>query len=251
MKYNVPFLILFLFTCTIAAAQSKTAADSVAKTKPAAVKSGAPVADTTTAKKKKEPKPPYVHQFRIGFDVSRIAANIMFPSHQSYEVQADYLLPKNTYVVAEVGFGKGKIDYENLRYDNTGYYFKVGFDKSFLDIVSSKDFDIGFIGLHYGAGPGQRTEATYTTQNIFGSPTTGKIPAQNYFAHWGEITGGIKVEVFKNFFVGWNLRMRFLLNPGVFSELSPSFIPGYGKGDKSTAFDINFYTSYAIRWGGK
>jgi hypothetical protein len=39
-----------------------------------------------------------------------------------------------------------------------------------------------------------------------------------------------------------------MFNPGIFKELSPNFIPGYGKGDKKTAFGFNFYVSYAIRW---
>lgn len=240
------FLTFICFVTNAVYGQGKSLTDTTAKKPVTEI-----VNVDTATQKKKEPKPPYVHQFRVGFDLSRIAANIMFPSRQSYEIQADYLLRNNIYIVAETGYGTGKVDYENLKYSNSGYYFKIGVDKSFLDIVSAKDFDIGFIGLRYGAGPGKRAEATYSVPSIFGPPTMGTTPAQNYFVHWGEITGGVKVEIFKGIFLGWNGRMRFLLNPGVFKELSPAFIPGYGKGDKSTAFDINFYISYAIRWGGK
>jgi hypothetical protein len=251
MRLTVLFLASLCLLCSLAHGQSAALPDTV-KQKNAAKKPVPEIVNVdTAAKKKKEPKPPYVHQFRLGFDISRIAANIMFPSRQSYEIQADYLLRNNVYIVVETGFGKGKIEYENLKYTNTGYYIKVGVDKSFLDIVSSRDFDIGFIGLRYGGGPGKRAEATYSVPSIFGPSTSGTVPAQNYYAHWGEITGGLKVEIFKGVFAGWNARMRFLLNPGVFKELSPAFIPGYGKGDRSTAFDINFYISYAIRWGGK
>lgn len=252
MRLIVLFFIVFQFAYAPVQGQTVPARDSVKVAtagKDAAGKSFSP-ADTVT-EKKKTPKPPYVHQFRAGFDLSRIAANLMFPSRQNYEIQMDYLLRNNLYVVAETGFGKGTIDYENLKYSNTGYYFKIGVDKSFLDIISAKDFDIGFIGIRYGAGPGNRKEATYIVPSVFGSSTSGTLAAQSYFVHWGEITGGVKVEVLRNIFLGWNVRMRFLLNPGVFKELSPAFIPGYGKGDKSTAFDINFYASYAIRWGGK
>ncbi len=245
------FLAAICFVTYAVHGQGKPLADTASKNNAAKKPTTEIVNVDTTAEKKKAPKPPYVHQFRVGFDLSRIAANIMFPSRQSYEIQADYLLRNNIYIVAETGYGTGKVDYENLKYSNNGYYFKIGVDKSFLDIVSSRDFDIGFIGLSYGAGPGKRTEATYTIPSIFGPPTTGTTPAQSYFVHWGEITGGVKVEIFKGVFLGWNGRMRFLLNPGTFKELSPAFIPGYGKGDKSTAFDINFYISYAIRWGGK
>jgi hypothetical protein len=250
MRLAVLIFISICISCSFARGQSIRDSLKTANGNRDSLNKKNTVADTSS-QKKKEPKPPYVHQFRVGFDLSRIAANIMFPSKQGYEVQMDYLLRNNIYLAAETGFGKGKVDYENLKYSNNGYYFKFGVDKSFLDIISNKDFDIGFIGLRYGIGPGKRTEATYSIPSLFGTPATGSVPAQNYLVHWGEITGGVKVEMFKNFFLGWNVRMRFLINSGVFKELAPAYIPGFGKGDKSTAFDINFYASYAIRWGGK
>ncbi|MFT4061346.1 MAG: DUF6048 family protein [Edaphocola sp.] len=209
----------------------------------------APVDSLKNTSKTKAPKPPYVHQFRFGFDMARIAANIMYPSRQSYEVQADYLLRNNVYLAGEAGMGKGKIDYDNLKYTAKGFFVKVGVEKQFLDIVGKKDFDIGFLGIRYGAGPGKRTDATYVVTSRFGAVSEGTVPAQNYIAHWGEITGGLKVEIVPHVFLGWSFRMRFLLNPGTFKELAPNFIPGYGQGDKTTAFDLNYYISYALRWG--
>jgi hypothetical protein len=47
---------------------------------------------------------------------------------------------------------------------------------------------------------------------------------------------------------GWNVSARFMLNEKAFRDLSPVFIAGYGKGDKSVAFGFNFYVCYAIRW---
>lgn len=197
----------------------------------------------------KTPKLPYIHQFRFGFDISRIAFNIMYPSRQGYEIQADYALRGKLYLAAEAGLGKGTINYDNLKYTNNGFFVKFGVDNSFLDILSSSDFDMAFLGARYGVGIGKRSEATYFVPSPFGPSVSGSVPAQNFMVHWGELTGGIKVEFWKGFFAGYNLRMRFMLNPGVFKELAPNYIPGYGKGDKSVTFDFNFYISYALRWG--
>lgn len=232
---------LYLPFCA-ARAQSAPAADSLGKKKESA-------ADTVA--KKKEPKEPQVHQLRFSLDLFRIANNIMFPSRQGYEVQVDYLLKKKLYLVAETGFGKGKVDYDNLKYDNNGYFFRVGVDQQFLDIVNIRDFDIGFIGARYGIGFGNRGEANYLVPSPFGSPSEGKVAPQQFVVHWGEITGGIKVEFWQGFFAGWNIRGKFMMNSGIFKELAPNYIPGYGKGDKSTVFDFSFYISYALRWGGK
>lgn len=229
----------------LAQGAGSVADSSLTKTRPK-VDSLAAVADTA-----KKPKPPYVHQFRVGIDIARIPFNLANPNKQSYTVQADYKLRGNLYLYAEAGAGRGKVDYDNLKYTGSNYYFKFGPDMNFLDIISNSDFDIGFLGLHYGGSAGKRNEASYTVKSPFGAPVEGSVPAESYFVHWGEISGGIRVEIFRHIFVGWNGSMRFLLNSGTFSEIAPNHIAGYGAGDKSTAFDVNVFISYAIRWGGK
>jgi len=214
----------------------------------------APAKDTiiatadTVSGKKKLPKPPYLHQLRIGADISRIAFNLMYTRKQAYEFQADYALRGKLYIAAEAGFGRGKVDYDNLKYDTDGTFIRLGVDNSILDRLGETDFDMAFIGARYGLGIGNRSEAHYKVSTIFGGSAEGVIPASSYTAHWGEILGGIKVELWKGIFAGWSARAKFLFNSGSFKELAPSFIPGYGPGDKSTAFDFNMYLSYTFRW---
>lgn len=189
-----------------------------------------------------------IHQFRFGIDIARIGFNFAFPSKQAYEFQADYFLKNKLYIAAETGFGSGTIDYENLKYNTNAFFIRLGVDKSFLDQLGPEDFDMGFLGARYGMGIGQRTEATYLIQSPFGTEIIGHVPSQTFTVHWFEVMAGIKVELWKGVFAGWTARGRFLLNPGTFKELSPNFIAGYGKGDKNSIFDFNFYLSYAIRW---
>ena len=203
----------------------------------------------TLAKKVKEPKPPYIHQLRFGVDIARIGFNLLNPDNQGYGVQADYALRKNIYIAAQAGFGRGKVDYPNLKYNTTGFFVNAGIEKSFLDRLTDRDFDMAFIGVHYGLGAGNRQEAEYLITSVFGKEYRGTIPAKSYTAHWGEVVAGIKLEVIPRIFAGWNINMRFLLNSGSLSELAPNYIPGYGKGDQSVAVDLNFFVSYAIRWG--
>jgi hypothetical protein len=207
--------------------------------------------DTSANVKKKEPKPPYVHQFRIGVDVARLASNFIYKDKIGYEMQFDYLLRGNNYFVFETGIGKNTVDYSNLKYDNNGAFLKLGIDKNVIDIVNDKDYDIFFIGIRYGVGFGKRDSVTFFTPSYFGPPSEGGKPAESYLIHWGELTVGLRVEIFRQVFVGWNARIKFLLNSGEFQELAPSYVPGYGAGDKSTVAGGNFYISYGIRWGGK
>ncbi len=198
----------------------------------------------------KAPKPPYEHQIKIGFDISRIAFNLMYPSRQSYEFQGDYLLRNDLYVNVETGYGKGEIDYYFLKYQTNSFFLKAGVQKLLVSRISKNDFDVVFIGANYAIGTGKRTEATYQVASAFGGIASGTVAPQNFTVHWGELVAGIRVEFLPRVFAGWNIRGKFLLNSGVFRELSPSFIAGYGKGDQTTSFDFNFYLCYALRWGG-
>jgi len=231
------FLSGFVLAQMPADSAGRQAADSIQK-----------IATDTVAKL---PRTPRTHQLRLGFDLYRIAYNLMWPSRQGYEAQIDYAITQKTYVVAEAGFGKGKIDYSFLQYNSSSYFLRLGMDQQFLDVISIRDFDIGFIGLRYGVAAGKRSTVDYEIANPFGPPVAGSLKSQNYVVHWGEVTGGIKVEFWKGFFVGWNIRGKFMFNSGIFKEIAPNYIAGYGKGDKSTNFDFNFYLSYAIRWKGK
>lgn len=190
------------------------------------------------------------HQFRIGIDISRPIINAFIKERQSYELEADYYHKKDLYFVAETGWGSADVtdSAQQLVYNTSNIFFKAGINKAMIARISNKDWDIAFMGLRYGVGLIQRSTATYTTYDNFWGSTTGTIPAKSYTAHWFELTGGVKMELVPGFFAGWNVRARFMLNRKSFSELPPSYIAGYGRGDKGSIFDFNFYLNYAIRW---
>lgn len=188
------------------------------------------------------------HQLRFGIDASSLAINAFMDSRTSYEFQVDYHWRKDIYAVLEGGWGSSKLDYPDLKYTTDNSFARIGVDKGLLPRLTPGDWDMAFIGVRYGIGFINRSEATYTTNDPVWGTTSSTVPGKTFTAHWGEITGGIRVELLKGFFAGWNVRGKFLLNESAFRELPPSFIAGYGKGDKTTIFDFNLYFSYALRW---
>lgn len=187
-----------------------------------------------------------IYQWRVGIDLMRIGFNFSNPQRQGFDLQADYRDRNVHYWAAEAGFGKGKIDYGHLSYNATNAYLRIGVDQAMLKPERRTDFDIVFIGARYGAAFGQRSEATYTFDSPFGGEYTGTQPAQSYFVHWGEVLFGMKLEVWKRCFMGWTVRGKFLFNGGIFKEITPDYIAGYGSADKPTTFDVNLYLSYAL-----
>lgn len=204
--------------------------------------------DSTDAKKKK-PAEQYGHQLRFGFDISRPVINLAQSTHTSYEALADYYLVKDVYAVAEGGFGSADYAYPDLSYTSKSSFFRVGVDKTLIRRLGASDWDAAFFGARYGLAFINRGEASYTIVDSLWGSTSGTIAAKNFTAHWAEIVAGVRVELLKGLFAGWNVRGRFLLNEASFRDLSPVFIAGYGRGDKTTVFDFNFYLLYALRWG--
>lgn len=226
--YRSFFSILFLFVCTVASAQVDTA-------KPHSISAIKPLQ----------------RQLRFGIDLSRPVMNILVDNRHSYEFIADYNLPKDLYLVLEGGFGGSDIDYPDLKYTSTNSFIKLGVDRSMLQRMFPEDWDLLFVGARYGLGFVNRKEATFTTNDQFWGQTTGIVAGDNMTAHWAELTAGIRVELFKGLFTGYTIRGKFLINQGPFRELPPAYISGYGKGEKNTVFDFNFYLQYALRWPSK
>ena len=188
------------------------------------------------------------HQLRFGIDILKPVINAFLTSQRSYEFEVDYYLKKDMYAVAEGGWGSAEFNTDPLSYNSNNYFAKIGINKSMLARMSAKDWDLGFIGARYGFAPIHRGAANYTTKDAFWGNISGTIPADDMVAHWFEVTGGVRVELVKCLFAGWNIRGKFRLNQGRFKELPPSYIAGYGMGDKNSVFDFNFYINYAIRW---
>lgn len=199
--------------------------------------------DTTSSTPKKNMG---TQQILVALDISKIAFNIAKPHIQNYEVQVNYNPGNKNNYVAEFGWGSGKVDYTFLNYTTQAGFLRIGLDRSLLGTQHSKDFDMAFMGFRYGAAYGSISDAWYQVSSPFGGSYPGTYDATNYFVHWGEITVGMRLEIWKKIFLGWNGRAKFLFNAGTFQQIAPNNVAGYGAADKTTIFDFNLYLSYAI-----
>ena len=208
-------------------------------------------ADTASPAEVKAPEMIVGHQLRFSFDISKPIYNLTQETSKSYEGAVDYYIGKEVYGVLEMGAGNSVYEYADLSYRSSNSFVRVGVDKTLIKRLSGNDWDAAFIGVRYGLAFINRSDASYTITDSLWGTTSGTIPASTFTAHWAQVTGGVRVELLPHLMAGWNISARFMLNEKAFGELSPVFIAGYGKGDKSVAFDFNFYVCYALRWGGK
>lgn len=204
-----------------------------------------------------KPKLKYVeksgHQLCLAYDLSRPLISALYSNRQDAGFAVDYYLRKEVYLVAEGGFGGSNVDYDYLKYSTKNNYVTVGFNKSIFKRTTPKDWDIGFVGVRLGMADIQRSSASYViSDSTWSNQTiTGSLPGKDLIGYWAEVAGGMRVELAKHFFLGWTIRGRFLLSASAFTQLAPEYIAGYGRGDKNSVFDFNFYATYAIRWNRK
>jgi hypothetical protein len=192
------------------------------------------------------------HQLCLGIDIMRLAANSYYNDRYGYEFQSDYYLRNEFYLALEGGWGGSTVDYPDLKYKTTNDFLRVGFNKSVLARDHANDWDMMLIGLRFGAANVSRSDITYIViDNTWGNTPPQTVKGNPFSAFWLELTGGMRVELVKGLFAGWNFRGKFIMNGKSFKDLSPLYIAGYGKGDKAGNFDFNLYISYGIRWNRK
>jgi hypothetical protein len=212
-------------------------------------------ADTTRAdslSEKKVRKPDSAgHQLCLGIDVVNPVRNNFFSDRYGYEAEADYYLRNEFYLALEGGWGGSKVTYTDLKYTTTNTFFRIGFNKTILPRDNKQDWDMMFFGLRAAFTPIARSASTFTILDSLWGNQPGSQGATKFIAIWAELTGGMRVELVKGLFAGWNVRGKFLLNQKSFRNDAPLFIAGYGKGDKNAVFDFNLYISYGIRWKRK
>ena len=179
--------------------------------------------------------------FRVGADISKWLASLVQNNYKEIEFAGDVLYKRNLFLAMELGTGNSRVQNEFLQYKSSNTFIRLGIDKTFFAKEHARDMDNAFVGFRYAFAPIVRKEAIFTMKDPIWGNNTGTIAPESFIAHWMELTGGFRLEVIPNIFVGWNIRVRTFLNPSRFEKLAPFHVAGYGSGEKATAFGYNFY----------
>ncbi|SEW23554.1 DUF6048 family protein [Chitinophaga arvensicola] len=184
---------------------------------------------------------------RIGVDLSRIASAIYYPYRKEFTVVADARINSNLYVAFEGGYANTPYSDTNYTYKGNGMFVTLGVDYNFLKRQYVTEKNIFYGGFRYGFSHFNYAVPTYNIKNSYwGDNLSGSVPKTNVNAHWVELLVGLKVEVLKNFFMGWNIRERILINNVKTDNMTPLVIPGFGNGAKRAVFDVQYTVSYVI-----
>lgn len=187
---------------------------------------------------------------RIGADISQLARTFYDEDFRGLEIVADYRLTKKIYLAGELGNVDFTVDDDQVNFTTTGSYLKVGFDynayENWLDMEN-----MIHIGVRYGfSGFSQNLNSynIYDSSGYFDEVVV--TPGTEYSgltAHWVEIVGGVKAELFNNLYLGFSVRLNNLISNKKPDNFDNLYIPGFNRTyEGSFGVGFNYTLSYFI-----
>lgn len=187
---------------------------------------------------------------RVGIDLHLLSKSFYDKDYQGLEVVGDYRISKKFYIAGELGNEEKNVDDTRFNFTTKGTYFKVGFDynayENWLDMENML-----YVGMRYSLSSFNHTLNSYTIYdptNYYGENTIVSGEKFNGLtASWLEIVGGVKAKVINNFYLGFSVRINYLISdkkPDGFDNL---YIPGFNRTyDGKFGAGFNYTLSYMI-----
>lgn len=196
--------------------------------------------------------PKYAQRYglRVGIDLHRLTKSFYDDKYKGLEIVGDYRLTKRYFVAGELGNEEKTVDDDRFNFTTKGTYFKVGFDynafENWLDMENMiyAGMRVGFSSFSHEIN----SYKIYDPTNYYGETiyTTGQ-EFDGLNASWLEVVGGIKAEIFNNVYLGFSVRLNYLLSNKKPDNFDNLYIPGYNRTyDGKFGAGFNYSLSYFI-----
>lgn len=136
------------------------------------------------------------------------------------------------YPIVELGFGgANKLSADNIGFKTNGLFGRIGVDINLLkkkkDAKPSNNLFLAGARIGVTSFSYDVTNVSIT-DNYWGGTEIFNYQNQSATKVWFEIVAGVRVEVFKNIYMGWTVRNKNLLNQDKEGKLSSWYVPGFG-----------------------
>ncbi|WP_159799126.1 DUF6048 family protein [Flavobacterium sp. MK4S-17] len=225
LKYTYSFLLLLAFIPAMAQ-QQPAQQDSLA-----------------TAKTER-------YGIRVGADLHSLARSFYQDGYRGFEIVGDYRLTHKFYAAGELGNVDFTIDDDQVNFTTKGSYFKIGFDynayENWLDMEN-----MIYAGVRYGVASFSQNLNSYIIYDDSGYFPENRVTVNREYsslsAHWVELVGGVKAELFNNLYLGFSVRLNFLITDKKPDNFDNLYLPGFNRTyDGSFGAGFNYTLSYFI-----
>jgi hypothetical protein len=184
-------------------------------------------------------------KIKVGLEVSGPA---IYYSDKNIFNEEGYIsvdLDEKRSVVLAAGYLNFKYSQYNYTYLNHGSFVRMGMDFNILKPDKSKGIYWAGIGLRYGLSRFISETPSFEKDNYWGAVYS-SIAQKTNWAHFAELTPGVRAEIFNHFNTGWSISVRMLLYSGTGKDLRPVYFPGFGNGTKTFSAGIGYYLVWNI-----
>lgn len=176
---------------------------------------------------------------RVGTDMIALVRSYSTKNFNGYEWNADLDFHRYYLSVDYGEWSRNLQDTSGTSYSNDGRYFRIGADVNFL--LKDPDRNMFFIGGRYGSAVFSESLSVIQA----GDSVWGFVPQQNYTntnlkSRWFELTGGIRVKIWKFIWMGYTARFKFALKTSDSPAMLSHDVPGYGRTDKNNTWGFNY-----------
>lgn len=195
---------------------------------------------------KEEPKEivPLYNGTYIGMDLYGIGSKLLGGDLLSSEINVAVNLKNRFLPTADIGFGTtDSWNDTGIHYKSSAPFFRIGVDYNTMAKKKEKNSFL-YVGLRYGFShmkydisslaikdPAFGGEMGNPSQedDIWGGSVPYDHPGQKATMQWLEFVAGVRVQIYKSFYMGWAVRMKYKLSASVSEYGNPWMVPGFGK----------------------
>ena len=194
-----------------------------------------------------------INKLSLGVDLFKPIKSSSDGDNLNYEIVGDLQLTENLYLAGEYGLVDKLIEDENINFNSSGSFLRIGFNYNMFENWVGMDNSI-YLGLRYATSNFSNKIINYTVRNqdsYFSNLVENDFQTIEYSGlsgNWIEIVAGLKVETFKNVYLGFSLRLNKLLSDSEPDNFDTLFIPGFNKVTDENTFGsgFNYTLTYSI-----
>ena len=184
-------------------------------------------------------------KIRAGLELSGPVSYFSDKNILNEEAYASVDLDEKKSVFFAAGFLNFKYSQYNYSYLNKGSYIRAGIDFNLLKPEKSKGKYWAGIGLRYGLSRFTSETPSFEKQDYWGTTSSSLLQKTNW-AHFVEVSPGVRTEIFNHLTIGWSVSLRMLLYSGTGKDLKSIYIPGFGDGTKTISTGIAYFIVWNI-----
>jgi hypothetical protein len=175
---------------------------------------------------------------QVGYDLMSLARTRYVSTFSGYELSIDADVYRY-YPTVEIGNWARDYSSENgSTYENSGSFWRAGIDVNFMKKDPEKN--MFFLGARYGRSAYSEKARIITTDKLWGDLDQ-TYENTSVVANWLELTTGMRIRVWKIFWLGYTARFKFALNKDEGATLLPTDVPGYGATERPTTWGFSYY----------